>query len=178
MLSDARGQSCVGVVKNSYISSCAKKPNQTSLENFVQTLGMFMLQEKKEKSKIAWKPFSTVSHRLSCDSQPASGIHWTDMDVEEVVFLHFLPIELTILWFTQNKTQRQIQKISTLYNAEAPKNLGTYEYPGLPNIPVILHEAIWLLPPFPFQNTIFLPEHLQSPDLQHCLEWRALWKCQ
>ena len=124
---------------------------------------MFMLQEKKEKSKIAWKPFPAVSHRLSCDSQPASGIHWTHVDIEKVFFLHLLPIELTVLWYRHNKTQTQIQKISTLYNAAVPNNSGTREYPGLPNIPVLLHEATWLLPPFPFQNTNFFARRSAEP---------------
>lgn len=88
--------------------------------------------------------------------------------------LHFLSSELTISSFRQNKTQRWIQKISTLYNAEAPNNLETHEYPGLPNTPVILHKAIWLVPPFPSQNTTSFPDHLQSPNLRHCLERKTL----
>lgn len=34
-------------------------------------------------------------------------------------------------------------------------SLWTHECPGLPNIPISLHEAVWLLSPFPFQNTFF-----------------------
>lgn len=51
VFSDAWGQCCVAVENNSYISSCTEEKTQTkqmTLENFVITLGMFMLQEKKE----------------------------------------------------------------------------------------------------------------------------------
>lgn len=152
MFSDASGQSCVAAEKNRVILVVAQK--SAKLRKLCPNAWYVYAARKERKIQGSLATFSNsfsqVVMWLSASQRHTLNIHGCQGSGFPPLPSHWIDYFV----IRQNKTQRHIQKISTLYSAEAPNNLGTHEYPGLPNIPVILHEAIWLLPPFPFQNTV------------------------
>lgn len=106
------GKNCVIVEKNSYINSCAKKGKLRKL-----CLTAHMTDRKIRQLGNVFQQFFIGCHT----SLSASQWHafW---DAKKVVFLTFLSVEPSILWTRHNKTQKQIQKTTTLHNAEESNN--------------------------------------------------------
>lgn len=86
------------------------------------------------------------------------------MDAKEVVFLYFLPIAWTILWFRQNKTESYTENQCIPQCRRTKQCRGTW----VPSCARCSSYSSWsplAVPPLPFQNKIFWLEYLQGPDL-------------